>query len=404
MTAWAQLRGELAHWRLRDAGALDTAERGAAVLVTSDSGSHVRVPARTHAFLLAVESSADARALAAAVGEGASPELVAGHASELIASLRRIRETPRRDRLFLFRLRLLRRDRIVAIVRHLVWAFHPAVAIASVIAAVGLALALAPAFSEVSFTDGNAVPAYLLLLVSTFVHELGHAAASVRAGAPPREIGFTTYVIYPAFYSDVTEAWRLTRWQRVLVDIGGVYFQLWTVGAFAALYAATGWRPLGTAVWYTLGSIGFQLNPIFKFDGYWIVADCLGVTNLYEQPRRLARHVWSRLRGRSGGAWPWPRSVTAVLVPYSIASFAFLAVYFVTLGPNIAADVSAYPGLVRRVVVGLVGAGPSIDVQLVVELISSTFFLFIAGALAWRALQSIAALVGLRRPTGAVAS
>jgi putative peptide zinc metalloprotease protein len=390
------MQQELTRWNLASATALDSAERDG-VLLASDSGTHVRVPARTHQFLVAIQTHADANAIALTMGAGISAEIIADQARQLIGSLRRVRETPRRDRFFLFRLRLLRRERIVAIVRHLVWAFRPSVALLSMPLAIGLVLAFAPAYADVSFTGNDAVPAYLLLLVSTFVHELGHATASVRTGAPPREIGFTTYVIYPAFYSDVTEAWRLSRWQRVLVDIGGVYFQLWTVGVFAALYAATGWRPLGTAVWFTAGSIGFQLNPLFKFDGYWIVADSLGITNLYEQPRRLVRHVWARLRGVTAPSWPWPRVITAVLIPYSIATFAFLTVYFVLLGPTVADVLVAYPGLLRRLGLGLLGTGPGLELRLFIELLSSSFLLCVAGMLAWRALLSIAAMFGVGR-------
>lgn len=401
--SWAELQGELARWNVGDATALDSANREA-VLIVSDSGTHVSVAARTHQFLLAIRDHESPTGVANAIGGGASNDVVFEQATYVIGALRRVREKPRRDRMFLFRLPLLRRDRIVKLVQFLTWAFRPLVAVTSIALAGALVALFAPSYADISFTSGDAVPAYLLLLLSTFGHELGHASAATRFGAPPREIGFTTYVIYPAFYSDVTDAWRLSRWQRVVVDIGGVYLQLWMVGAFSALYAATGWGPLGMAVWFGLGSIAFQLNPIFKFDGYWVVADALGITNLYDQPRRLVRHAWARLRGTKVPSWPWPRVVTVVLVPYSVMSFSFLTVYFVTLGPSIARVIAEYPALLQRLGLGLIGDGPGIDRQLCTTILSSTFFLLAASMLAWRALHSIATILGFRGAQRTVAS
>ena len=34
------------------------------------------------------------------------------------------------------------------------------------------------------------------------------------------------YITFPVFYTDVTDVWCLTRRQRVIVNLGGVYFQL----------------------------------------------------------------------------------------------------------------------------------------------------------------------------------
>ena len=59
-------------------------------------------------------------------------------------------------------------------------------------------------------------PAVFLLVMSVVVvsaalHELGHAAACAYGGAKPGGMGAGIYVVWPAFYTDVTDAYRLDR-------------------------------------------------------------------------------------------------------------------------------------------------------------------------------------------------
>ena len=71
----------------------------------------------------------------------------------------------------------------------------------------GLAAATAQAF-------GN--PALLLAVVAVTVlsagfHEFGHAAAARYGGSTPGAMGFGIYLFWPAFYTDVTDSYRLGR-------------------------------------------------------------------------------------------------------------------------------------------------------------------------------------------------
>ena len=78
------------------------------------------------------------------------------------------------------------------------------------------------------------------LLVSTLIHEFGHAAACHRGGAEPGSIGMGLYVIYPAFFTDVTSSYRLDRAGRLRTDLGGVYFNAITSSASLGAYYADG--------------------------------------------------------------------------------------------------------------------------------------------------------------------
>ena len=70
------------------------------------------------------------------------------------------------------------------------------------------------------------LPALAVLALSGVFHELGHAAALRYGGGKARAIGVGFYLLYPAFYTDTTESYRLGRWGRVRTDLGGFYFHL----------------------------------------------------------------------------------------------------------------------------------------------------------------------------------
>lgn len=135
----------------------------------------------------------------------------------------------------------------------------------------------------------------LLFIASSFFHELGHATACRHFGADQRGIGFGLYLNFPAFYTDVSDIWKLTRRQRMVVNFAGIYFQLIFLLPLFAIFFATG-NPF---VKYFIITINFNfiftLNPFFKFDGYWIMTDMLGVANLRTRSQELFIHVKNKV-------------------------------------------------------------------------------------------------------------
>lgn len=134
-----------------------------------------------------------------------------------------------------------------------------------------------------------------LTLLSTLFHECGHAAACRYGGARPGVIGMGVYVVWPAFFTNVTDAYRLGRAGRVRTDLGGVYFNaIFSVG-LAAVYLATGYQPLLAAVLLVHVEMVQQLLPSLRFDGYFILADLIGVPDLF---RRIGPVLRSLIPGR----------------------------------------------------------------------------------------------------------
>ena len=112
-------------------------------------------------------------------------------------------------------------------------------------------------------------------------HELGHAAALRVAGGRARGMGVGLYFIFPAFYTDVTDTYRLGRWRRVLTDLGGFHFNLVFSLFVLAAYVMTHNEALLVAVTLVDLEILHQMLPLGRLDGYWLLADLTGVPDFF---------------------------------------------------------------------------------------------------------------------------
>jgi len=177
---------------------------------------------------------------------------------------------------------------------------------------------------------------YLVVVLSGLFHELGHATACSRFGCPHGGVGFGLYFVFPAFYADVTKAWRLPPKQRAVVDMGGLYFQLFLVIGIGLAARATGSPFFYQLLWITTFLMVFTLNPVFKLDGYWLLVDLSGLRNLHRRVGQTLLAFARRLVGKKGPEMePLTRSRKVILGLYILLSTAFCVliafVTFVTL-------------------------------------------------------------------------
>jgi putative peptide zinc metalloprotease protein len=153
-------------------------------------------------------------------------------------------------------------------------------------------------FPFVFSLEGAAISILSVIFIKC-LHELGHAYVAHRFGCRIPTMGIAFMVMMPLLYTDVSDAWKLkSRWQRLRIDSAGMLVEL-TVAAYALLaWAFVPDGPLRSAI-FVLAATGVilsllvNLNPFMRFDGYYILADLLGVENL--QPRSF-RHMRWRLR------------------------------------------------------------------------------------------------------------
>ncbi|WP_138442290.1 hypothetical protein [Sinomonas susongensis] len=137
------------------------------------------------------------------------------------------------------------------------------------------------ALNDVLMTPTMLLTLFLLMTVGALFHELGHATACRYGGATPGVIGVGLYVVFPAFYTDVTDSYRLSRAGRIRTDLGGLYFHVWWVLAAGIGYLLTGSPLLLLAVIVTQLQMAQQLPPTIRLDGYFVLADLAGVPDLF---------------------------------------------------------------------------------------------------------------------------
>jgi len=176
-------------------------------------------------------------------------------------------------------------------------------------------------------SHGSFISVLGLCLFSILAHEFGHAAAVSRYGGTPGSIGFALYILMPSFYADVSEIWRFSRRQRMVVDLGGVYFQQLVFAAFAFAGAFTSAPEYFIACRLIDLMAMLTLNPIFQFDGYWFLVDYLGLPKLYRLALNYLKYTIKNLFSRDKEIIvlpPMRRHVHIVFLIYTLLCNFFL--------------------------------------------------------------------------------
>ncbi len=134
------------------------------------------------------------------------------------------------------------------------------------------------------------------------IHECAHALTAARHGVYVPHMGLAFMVLYPMLYTETTGAWRLkSRFARMQIGLAGVAAEL-----VIAAGALIGWHmlppaSLGQAICFSAviislaGSLLINLNPLMRFDGYYVLSDALGIENLHKRATDFARWHLRRL-------------------------------------------------------------------------------------------------------------
>ncbi|UKA53597.1 hypothetical protein LFT45_18040 [Arthrobacter sp. FW305-BF8] len=189
--------------------------------------------------------------------------------------------------------------------------------------------------------DAFANPWLLLLIFAVTVlsagfHEFGHAAAARRGGATPGAMGAGLYLVWPAFYTDVTDSYRLGRGGRLRTDMGGLYFNAIVAIATMGVWWATGFDALLLVVLTQILQMVRQLLPLVRFDGYHILADATGVPDLFQRIRPTLHGLlpwrWGKPEPEAQALKPWARAIITVwvlvTVPLLLLSLVLMVVSF----------------------------------------------------------------------------
>jgi putative peptide zinc metalloprotease protein len=172
-----------------------------------------------------------------------------------------------------------------------------------------------------------------LSVVSALFHECGHAAGCRYGGARPGKIGVGIYMVWPAFFTNVTDSYRLSRAGRLRTDLGGLYFNAVFMLALGGVYVATSDQLLLLVIAFTHLEMLEQLMPFVRFDGYFILSDLIGVPDLFARIAPILRSAVSRGRrdprvtGLRGSARIAVTAWVACVIPLLTFSMGYLLLY-----------------------------------------------------------------------------
>lgn len=139
----------------------------------------------------------------------------------------------------------------------------------------------------------------------TTLHEFSHGLTCKHYGGKIPELGFLLILFFmPALYVDVSDAWLFrTRAQRMIVGLAGPMHDL--------LACASGiliWRVLPPGPWDAVlfmivvaagASLIMNMNPLLRLDGYYILSDISGISNLRQAALGAFASAIARMRGRA---------------------------------------------------------------------------------------------------------
>lgn len=141
---------------------------------------------------------------------------------------------------------------------------------------------------------------YLSTVAIKALHEFGHAYFCRRFGGEVHTMGVMLMVFTPMPYVDATSSWSFReRWKRVLVGAAGMIVEL-----FFAAIAAFVWSKTAPGIVHSLAynimfvasvsTVIFNINPLLRFDGYYILSDLLEIPNLNQRAAAQLRHLCER--------------------------------------------------------------------------------------------------------------
>jgi putative peptide zinc metalloprotease protein len=197
--------------------------------------------------------------------------------------------------------------------------------------------------------------AWVTMLLVTAAHEFAHALTCKRFGGHVHEIGFLLLYFQPAFYCNISDAWLFPeRSRRLWVTFAGAYCEI-----FIWSLATLTWWVTETDTWVNYLAMivmatsavksFFNMNPLIKLDGYYLLSDYLGMPNLRQRSFAYLKRVAGRLFGSTAAALNVTRRERRIYVVYGVLaavySYWLLSVVALRFGNYLVAEYQG-PGFI----------------------------------------------------------
>ena len=189
------------------------------------------------------------------------------------------------------------------------WCFHPLALFAGIalgVAALTLILvqfdtfqAKLPEFYSF-FSPVNILCLSLTLVFTKLCHELGHGLTAKHFGGECHELGIMFLVLTPVPYVNVSDSWLLpNKWHRMAISAAGIWVEL----ILAAFFTFVWWFSQPGLLHYlalnimfiaSVGTVLFNMNPLLRFDGYFLLVDYLEIPNLRQKTTKITAQKMSQ--------------------------------------------------------------------------------------------------------------
>lgn len=154
-------------------------------------------------------------------------------------------------------------------------------------------------------SDGVLAPSNLFLLYAAIalikvLHEIGHAFSVRRFGGEVHAMGIMLMVMTPLPYTDATASWSFrSKWQRIFTGAAGMIFELFIAAIAVMVWAGTGDGVLHSLAYNmvftaSISTLIFNINPLLRYDGYYILCDLLETPNLQQQANQQITYLVER--------------------------------------------------------------------------------------------------------------
>lgn len=220
-------------------------------------------------------------------------------------------------------------EKIVSeVVKYFLFLFNPIVALIVIVGCISILFTLGIVNFNVykSFNLQESVFCFFsIMTISVTFHELGHATAAKVFGAKHGGIGGGFYLLTPVYYADVTDIWRLKKWQRIIVNLSGIYFEVIfcaIIGVFGFIFNNFILQILAIIV--CLNTF-FNLNPFLRSDGYWILSDLIEKPNLLYHSFDKIKDIFALLKSRRHQI-SWDKK-DFILFIYGLISYSFIVLF-----------------------------------------------------------------------------
>ncbi|MGL4941793.1 MAG: site-2 protease family protein [Thermoguttaceae bacterium] len=190
------------------------------------------------------------------------------------------------------------------------WCFSPVAQIAAVLLCLAAATLVIVEFETFQsklpefkqfFSVRNIFLMSVVLGLTKILHEFGHGLTVKYFGGECHQMGVMFLVLTPCLYVDASDSWMLpNKWHRIAIAAAGVWVEcvLAAICTFVWWFSAPGmlhYLCLNVMFVCSVSTVVFNINPLLRYDGYYIAADWLEIPNLRQKAQKILTRTCGHL-------------------------------------------------------------------------------------------------------------